>query len=236
MFQFTHPGRGATRVAYKGQKTRDSFNSRTPGGVRLLVCSLMRFQPTFQFTHPGRGATHLAAEGGPAHQRFNSRTPGGVRLARLIALACPVSFNSRTPGGVRHNLQEPLERAQFVSIHAPREGCDLLPASERHVTSPVSIHAPREGCDGGHSILHTLHSQFQFTHPGRGATLLLNGVELSVKVSIHAPREGCDEIPRIVASPASVSIHAPREGCDRIGKRHFSRDVVSIHAPREGCD
>ena len=33
-----------------------------------------------------------------------------------------------------------------VSIHAPREGCDLK-SSERSVTIIVSIHAPREGCD-----------------------------------------------------------------------------------------
>ena len=33
---------------------------------------------------------------------------------------------------------------------------------------------------------------FQFTHPGRGATVLSSEVSQADKVSIHAPREGCD--------------------------------------------
>ena len=36
--------------------------------------------------------------------------------------------------------------------------------------------------------------QFQFTHPGRGATQVHSVKELGEGVSIHAPREGCDEI------------------------------------------
>ena len=57
MFQFTHPGRGATSTIVSPADAIRSFNSRTPGGVRhlrsLLTLSLRRFQ----FTHPGRGAT-----------------------------------------------------------------------------------------------------------------------------------------------------------------------------------
>ena len=34
-----------------------SFNSRTPGGVRHLLPHLIHNQDMFQFTHPGRGAT-----------------------------------------------------------------------------------------------------------------------------------------------------------------------------------
>ena len=34
--------------------------------------------------------------------------------------------------------------------------------------------------------------EFQFTHPGRGATSLNDEIDLTVEVSIHAPREGCD--------------------------------------------
>ena len=37
--------------------------------------------------------------------------------------------------------------------------------------SLVSIHAPREGCDNGYFKAITEHIQFQFTHPGRGATV-----------------------------------------------------------------
>ena len=79
----------------------------------------------------------------------------------------------------------------------------------------VSIHAPWEGCDlvflvGAGSIY-----VFQFTHPGKGAT-----------VQQGDPRNGCD-----------VSIHAPWEGCDTMtGAKHSDWLSVSIHAPWEGCD
>ena len=35
----------------------------------------------------------------------------------------------------------------------------------------VSIHAPREGCDKTYGLLKSTPIEFQFTHPGRGATL-----------------------------------------------------------------
>ena len=101
--------------------------------------------------------------------------------------------------------------------------------------------------------------KFQFTHPGRGATLKPKILKLGMEVSIHAPREGCDLI-RIIADRLSrVSIHAPREGCDFVAPgillsrakfqfthpgrgategfvSHLEDREVSIHAPREGCD
>ena len=101
---------------------------------------------------------------------------------------------------------------------------------------------------------------FQFTHPGRGATLEHRILErLTEEVSIHAPREGCDgeSLPELTIgeefqfthpgrgathpypSPlrlADVSIHAPREGCDYYPSHPIGVQSVSIHAPREGCD
>ena len=170
-FQFTHPGRGATDFDDLRRRSFDvsihapregcdtalipsdfsltSFNSRTPGGVRLRT--------------PIK-ATFLLG--------FNSRTPGGVRhkltdrkrIEDLVSIHAPREgcdrhdqnerdkqhrFNSRTPGGVR--------RARGLSIVH---------------TVNVSIHAPREGCDHrvGRSL--TKATKFQFTHPGRGATAI----------------------------------------------------------------
>ena len=59
-------------------------------------------------------------------------------------------------------------------------------------------------------------AEFQFTHPGRGATNVSAEVEHHSRVSIHAPREGCDGTPHRGKSVCTVSIHAPREGCDLI--------------------
>ena len=57
MFQFTHPGRGATQPVVLELSMLLSFNSRTPGGVRLVPDSDYSGVGMFQFTHPGRGAT-----------------------------------------------------------------------------------------------------------------------------------------------------------------------------------
>ena len=79
LFQFTHPGRGATDATQceRGELgvsihapregcdslsrrytwRSSSFNSRTPGGVRLQGRLLHASCLMFQFTHPGRGAT-----------------------------------------------------------------------------------------------------------------------------------------------------------------------------------
>ena len=56
-FQFTHPGRGATTQEETREEGLPSFNSRTPGGVRLVPDSDYSGVGMFQFTHPGRGAT-----------------------------------------------------------------------------------------------------------------------------------------------------------------------------------
>ena len=44
------------------------------------------------------------------------------------------------------------DRAGGISIHAPREGCDLGVLIDRE-TIGISIHAPREGCDNCTYIL-----------------------------------------------------------------------------------
>ena len=79
---------------------------------------------------------------------------------------------------------------EMVSIHAPREGCDIVMATTQ-LSPRVSIHAPREGCDLPKHSYDQADPKFQFTHPGRGATEALYYLKQSL-VSIHAPREGCD--------------------------------------------
>ena len=64
-----------------------------------------------------------------------------------------------------------LRRLTWISIHAPREGCDKDPPVDVVETLTISIHAPREGCDNFDQC-----NQRQ------------------QKISIHAPREGCDSV------------------------------------------
>ena len=172
--------------------TMKSFNSRTPGGVRPLGFFRMKFLLTFQFTHPGRGATSAESTTATASFTFQFTHPGrGATQVRTTSLiASRVSIHAPREGC---DLVLVLLDLFFgVSIHAPREGCDdgsLWSLVIRH----VSIHAPREGCDWNSNKSRLLPGsfnsrtpggvrqtapcetpciyKFQFTHPGRGATL-----------------------------------------------------------------
>jgi len=109
------------------------------------VQALCRLQ--FQFTHPGRGAT-ASTPLGRVDLKFQFTHPGrgATRLAYRSCLE-PLGFNSRTPGGVRRSCLQLPRCDESVSIHAPREGCD---------------------CDQHNDT--NQNREFQFTHPGRGAT------------------------------------------------------------------
>ena len=175
VFQFTHPGRGATPSCLKSccrhpvsihapregcdsalcllVRMRYSFNSRTPGGVRHEYYHHQSYQTEFQFTHPGRGATY-PRKGGVADLLFQFTHPGR--------------------GATQLNLSQ--IDSLIVSIHAPREGCDGERSQIRISPPRVSIHAPREGCDLSGRVCTFRSLQFQFTHPGRGATAFKGGV------------------------------------------------------------
>ena len=58
LFQFTHPGRGATSVNLSAGLAMLGFQFTHPGrGATLLLSVCSVWMMLFQFTHPGRGAT-----------------------------------------------------------------------------------------------------------------------------------------------------------------------------------
>ena len=85
----------------------------------------------------------------------------------------------------------------------------------KHHQELISIHAPREGCDVEYRGVIDEDFVFQSTHPVRGATDGNYVPKARFNISIHAPREGCDGalIDKMQAA-LNISIHAPREGCD----------------------
>ena len=103
----------------------------------------------FQFTHPGRGATELGSKRyGMEAVSIHAPREGCDALGDRIKFGV-TCFNSRTPGGVRP-----------------------ASASAKFFSTWVSIHAPREGCDNTFRGAKQPYSEFQFTHPGRGATIV----------------------------------------------------------------
>ena len=122
------------------------FNSRTPGGVRLAKMTLTEIQREFQFTHPGRGATTSNSPFGRGIRVSIHAPREGCDVATCRADDMTASFNSRTPGGVR---------LLYVVISDYHEGFNSR--------TPGGVR--RYLCNK-----YGLHSKFQFTHPGRGAT------------------------------------------------------------------
>ena len=125
----------------------------------------------FQFTHPGKGATRLYLVSHPDHNRFNSRTLGRVRRITIHLTGLLIS----------------------VSIHAPWEGCDW---SLNHLRSVATCFNSRTlgRVRRRLSRIENGGTMFQFTHPGKGATELEDGLASHRVVSIHAPWEGCDSV------------------------------------------
>ena len=152
MFQFTHPGRGATGASGLSISRPRCFNSRTPGGVRL-PCLVRELNPgEFQFTHPGRGATGLVLASiiGARFQFthpgrgatlgtiksendepcFNSRTPGGVRRRSWLRSWQRRCFNSRTPGGVRRSFASLIKAVVYGFNSRTPGGVRLVKSSK----------------------------------------------------------------------------------------------------------
>ena len=191
------------------------FNSRTPGGVRRVVDCRHPSGCRVSIHAPREGCDSSEERRAVRRRSFNSRTPGGVRRRRgakgrgchdvsihapregcdriLLYHICErLRFNSRTPGGVRRPMRDRRYIVQDVSIHAPREGCDLQ-LNLSHIDSLISFNSRTPG--GVRPlivIIYCKRTEFQFTHPGRGATKMGLLVWVSSLVSIHAPREGCD--------------------------------------------
>ena len=191
LFQFTHPGKGATRVVSGGHRGHSCFNSRTLGRVRPTPRCSVTALVWFQFTHPGKGATS-AFDYPSTGIWFNSRTLGRVRLPCGGYLARPRGFNSRTLGRVRHRFNPfRLLAYQFQFTH-PGKGATHLWGYVQlrticfnsrtlgrvrqylHDFYPyvLSFNSRTLGRVRREDIfISKIRGQFQFTHPGKGATV-----------------------------------------------------------------
>ena len=145
-------------------------------------------------------------------------------------------FNSRTLGRVRLSWGYIQPQATHVSIHAPWEGCDHpRPLRWTNLCSFNSrtlgrVRQPLQNAK-------RLRDEFQFTHPGKGATaedLQRLGIH---RVSIHAPWEGCDgDTPLTTGNDDWFQFTHPGKGATALLRLLQLILIVSIHAPWEGCD
>ena len=194
VFQFTHPGKGATSSTIASSSLSFCFNSRTLGRVRRPLFGGFPGRKRVSIHAPWEGCDKIIArlyggwrvsihapwEGcdrsascsGFVFFTFQFTHPGKGATAMMIALYISLtSFNSRTLGRVRLILVAFIPHSFSVSIHAPWEGCDILTWSPR-----------------------TKRGGFNSRTLGRVRRVLSSEVSQADKVSIHAPWEGCDRV------------------------------------------
>ena len=126
---------------------------------------------------------------------------------------CERPFQSTPPARGATKMLHSHVLFPLISIHAPREGGDVL---------TVGVHAP--------SI------QFQSTPPARGATQVDSGLKYLYAFQSTPPARGATSQPNQPHSSSTISIHAPREGGDPDSRSMKLLRGISIHAPREGGD
>ena len=146
LFQFTHPGKGATQFI---------------GESRELI--------EFQFTHPGKGATFGSTSDHTVTDVSIHAPWEGCDNPRDYDKSAYNGFNSRTLGRVRLPLQKYGQIPVHVSIHAPWEGCDFVVRIGRLYQTGFNsrtLGRVRQRIE----VACSTSSRFQFTHPGKGAT------------------------------------------------------------------
>ena len=194
LFQFTHPGKGATARRRCGRGSQKVSIHAPWEGCDASIASSHSPPKRFQFTHPGKGATVVIPPPSRARVRFQFTHPGkgATPAAHSVSVFSwwfqfthpgkgatgPYSphpkyrkrFNSRTLGRVRHlSFQSHQSSPSFNSRTLGRVRLtdpSLSPAEKGFNSRTLGRVRQTLSVHGWSS------QKFQFTHPGKGATNL----------------------------------------------------------------
>ena len=131
---------------------------------RRLHCAVQ-----FQSTLPARGATRLTAVSALSTCYFNPRSPRGERRSCRYSSLLVVPFQSTLPARGATPPGSPGNYPNRISIHAPREGSDIVLGRPLLRSDGFQSTLPARGATRFASLSRTV-SQFQSTLPARGAT------------------------------------------------------------------
>ena len=193
-----------------GATVTESFNPRTPCGVRRQYVLAAWGGGKFQSTHSLRSATLTLLTGGKGptvsiHALLAECDPCAPRQLRLHA-----GFNPRTPCGVRLEICNHCKLIfRFQSTHSLRSATGFGDSTGR--SGAVSIHALLAECD------------FRNICPDK-----------LIDVSIHALLAECDSFPRFTST--SPECFNPRTPCGvrQVGSQ-AGRNVRKCFNPRTPC-
>ena len=259
VFQFTHPGKGATNLSHSAIiHFRVSIHAPWEGcdvAVRLVderISKVSIHAPwegcdTLAVTYSSLGRSfnsrtlgrvrHMHYLHSTYAQRFNSRTLGRVRLWRNTCVIKAVTFQFTHPGkgATQPNWVKPINI--IVSIHAPWEGCDTLSSSRINGRTSVSIHAPWEGCDQVVGVFVTPVVSFNSRTLGRVRLTMEQTNNNNKMFQFTHPGKGAT-YPRETTVAYTERFNSRTLGRVRLQLLHVWEHhlQVSIHAPWEGCD
>ena len=144
-FQFTHPVWGATDLPNLIIPLFDvSIHAPRVGCDTYSEAKDLRKGVSIHAPRVGCDPSPSGTE--DLRRCFNSRTPCGVRRNERPDFAKLIEFQFTHPVWGATQRQQWKNGCVFVSIHAPRVGCDTTTARWEALKA-VSIHAPRVGCD-----------------------------------------------------------------------------------------
>ena len=192
----------------------DDFNPRSPRGERPVRLVPLKISLRFQSTLPARGATCGETIENP-YKAISIHAPREGSDAQLMREADNgEDFNPRSPRGERLTDPKIHEMANPFQSTLPARGATLPGLRYSSRPGRISIHAPREGSDIISRSKRSRPAVFQSTLPARGATRPPPRQPGAGGISIHAPREGSDKRVSDSEMGEAISIHAPREGSD----------------------
>ena len=124
----------------------------------------------FQSTPPARGATTGFYGRVMGEIDFNPRPPRGGRLLAHIVAACAGNISIHAPREGGDVITTVLLFRASISIHAPREGGDVNPPAGRNSVNGFQSTPPARGATSKIVETDSLYELFQSTPPARGAT------------------------------------------------------------------
>ena len=146
VFQFTHPGKGATPYGKRTTRSSACFNSRTLGRVRLCLLKPDALGLHVSIHAPWEGCDFIVPPFSILDTRFNSRTLGRVRPTSCLSLSWVIMFQFTHPGkGATESALHQAHEKPFQFTHPGKGATGYHNRIKLGVV--VSIHAPWEGCD-----------------------------------------------------------------------------------------
>ena len=232
IFLSTSPLRGTTcRICYG--RVFDVFLSTSPlRGTTASTAPSMRTLTHF-YPRPPCGGRPVGQAVRPHRADFYPRPPCGGRPGFLVFADIRQNFYPRPPCGGRPCTVTEVRNGEFISIHVPLAGDDLLklhqkPTSKNFYPRPpcggrpptladrvaaleISIHVPLAGDDRNPVCQDHEIGRFLSTSPLRGTTKKTLKAATRLEISIHVPLAG-DDAQRLQISRPPSNFY-PRPPC-----------------------